>query len=802
MADIWDSGRIPSGNQAGIGCKGVAIESATRYYWTVSVWDGKGRQSPYAEPAWLETGLLTDDDWEASWISADNDTTPDPGPAPYFRKEFSIEKKVASARLYISGLGYYEAFLNGRRIGDHVLDPGVTRYDKSVLYVTYDVTELLHQGKNAVGSVLGTGWYNYHTKAAWDFDKAPWRDKPVLKAQLEIRYTDGSKQIVKTDRSWKTSAGPIVFDGIFNGETYDARLENPGWNSSGKSFETWVHASEVKGPGARLKAQTLPPIRVIRTLKPRSTNRPRPGVMLFDFGENIAGRTKLKVSGPVGSEIVIRHGERLNADGTLDLKELSRFVFSGETQTSRHVLGENQPAEWSPSFTYYGFQYAEILVPENVETLALEAEVLHTDFQPTGSFSCSDTLLNRIHKLTRHTYLSNFHSYPTDCPHREKIGWSGDAHLVTEGALYNFDVITAYLKWIDDFVDEQHSSGQITGIIPSSGWGYTFKQAPEGYVERGYGPQWEAAFVLIPWYMYLYTGDTAILQRYYQPLKSYLDYLLRHAESDFTLSFGIDDHKALKRTKPEILATGFFFKLSDTMEKIAGILGIEEDRRNFSTLSDQIKKGYRSRFYDEKSGIWGNGGQTALAGTLYHGLATPEEEEDLLQKLLKNLKEKDHHLETGVVGTKYVIDVLTRYGKAKEMYIIASQTTFPSWGYWITQGANSLWQNWDGSQSRNHVMFGSIDNWFYQVLSGIQPDENQPGFDHVIIRPAFVEGLDWVKGSYESIKGPIKSEWKRSEEKIELQVEIPANTTATVFLPDHNEGMKITSGMHTFVINP
>lgn len=747
----------------------------------------------------LET--MEKSDWEASWISAGSDTSLAPAPAPYFRKEFTVGKQVASASLYISGLGYYEAFLNGQRVGDHVLDPAVTRYDKSVLYVTYDVTELLREGDNAIGAVLGTGWYNYHTRAAWDFDKAPWRARPVLKAQLEVRYTDGSKQLVKTDKSWKVSTGPIVFDGIFNGETYDARLEIPGWASAGNSFEKWPNAIEVKGPAGDLKAQSLPPIRVIRTLKPRAVSLPKPGIMVYDFGENIAGRTRLKVSGPKGSQVVIRHGERLNPDGTLDLKELSRFVFSGETQTSRYILGETQPGEWAPSFTYYGFQYAEILVPEGVTIHEINAEVLHTDFRSTGSFSCSDTLLNRIHELTRHTYLSNFHGYPTDCPHREKIGWSGDAHLVAEGALYNFDAVPAYLKWIDDFVDEQQPSGQIPGIIPSSGWGYTFKQGREGYRDRGYGPQWEAAFVLIPWYMYGYTGDTAILEKYYQPLKSYLDYLLLHAESDFTLSFGIDDHKSLNPTGPEILATGFFFKLSGILEKMAGILELEEDRQHFGAVSGQIREGYRNRFYDKKSGVWGNGGQTALAGTLYHELAEASEVDGILERLLKNLEEKGYHLETGVVGTKYVIDALTRYGKGEEMYKIASQTTFPSWGYWIAQGATSLWQNWDGTQSRNHVMFGSIDGWFYQSLAGIQPDQENPGFRNVIIRPAFVEGLDWVKGSYESGRGTIKSEWQRTGDNIELRVEIPANSTAVVYLPDSREGREIGPGMHTFVIN-
>lgn len=781
-ADIWDSGVVQSSENVGIRYDGKPLQSGTRYHWTVQVWYGSGKENDTPQHAWFETGLMNKGDWQAVWISADRKALTEPGPAPHFRKEFGVKNKVASARLYISGLGYYDAWLNGKRIGDHQLDPAVTRYDRKVLYVTYDVTQHLQQGDNAIGVILGTGWYNFHTGAAWDFDKAPWRAQPVLKAQLEIRYADGQRETISTDRSWKVTTGPIVFDGIHNGETYDARLGLKDWTVAGTKSGSWQNAVEVKGPAGVLRSQPMPPIRLIRTLPARSVNNPKPGVYLYDFGQNIAGRIRLKATGPEGAEIVIRHGERLFEDGTLDQKELSRFVFTGETQTSRYILGKNQPADWSPSFTYHGFQYAEVTIPPGVEIQKLEAQVLNTDFEETGVFACSDTLLNRIHDAMKLAYLGNFHGYPTDCPHREKIGWSGDAQLVTEGALFNFDAVSAYLKWIDDFVDEQQSSGQIPGIIPTSGWGYTFKQAPAGYQDRGYGPQWEGAFVLIPWYLYQYTGDTGILKRYFKPLKAYLLYLEQHAESDHTLSFGIDDHKALNHTEPAILATGFFYQLSGILGKMAQALHKDEDTLYFRNLSQQIRKGYRARFYDKESGSWGNGSQTALSGTLYHGLAGPSEEQYLVQKLVADLEANGYHLETGVVGTKYMIDALTRYGRPDVIYRIASQRTFPSWGYWLEQGANTLWQNWDGSQSRNHVMFGSIDAWFYQALAGIRPDPENPGFRNVIIRPAFVESLNHATGSFLSSRGLIRSEWERKAGEMQLRVEIPANSTATVYL--------------------
>jgi alpha-L-rhamnosidase len=524
-------------------------------------------------------------------------------------------------------------------------------------------------------------------------------------------------------------------------------------------------------------------------------NNPKPGVYVYDFGENISGRVRLTVSGPEGSEIIIRYGERLFEDGTLNQQELSRFVFSGETQTSRYILGRNQPSNWSPSFTYHGFQYAEVTVPEGVTIHDLKAEVLHTDFETVGSFTSSNTLLNKIHKAFKNSYLGNYHGYPTDCPHREKIGWSGDAHLVAEAGLYNFDSVTSYLKWIDDFVDEQRATGQIPGIIPTSGWGYTFGDEQNPHYNRGYGPQWEAAFVLIPWQMYQHTGDLSILKRYYQPLKKYLLYLESHADPDFTLSFGINDHKALTNTGPEILSSGYFYNLSNIFSEMAAELGVQEDEYYFENLSEKIREGYRNRFYDEDTDEWGNGSQTSLAGTLYHGLADSSEVEEILAQLLKDLQDNDYHLDTGVVGTKYMMHVLTRYGHAEVMYQIASKRSFPSWGYWIEQGATTLWQNWDGSQSRNHVMFGSIDEWFYNTLAGIRPDPSQPGFKRVIIRPAFIDELDWVEGSYLSQRGLIESKWKRNENSLELSVSIPANSNAQIHLPTENANQIYENGI-------
>ncbi len=793
-ADIWDSGRVASDEQVQIAYEGPGLKSATRYYWTVSVWDDENRQSKYADPAHFETGLLSKDDWEAVWISdvpahsavPKHEDILDPRPAPHFRKDFQNEREVISARLYISGLGYYEAFINGKRVGDHQLDPMKTRYDRRVLYVTYDVTDHLFQGENAIGVILGTGWYNYHALSAWDFHNAPWRAPASLKAQLEITYDDGYTQTIRTDRTWKRSTGPIIFDSVHNGETYDARRELDDWTSPAADVDDWQQAYEVLGPDGELRSQQMPPIRHVRTLPAQEITNPEPHLYVYDFGENITGWIHLVAGGAEGEEIVIRHGERLYDDGTLDNEELSRFVFSGETQTSRYILGPDQPSEWSPRFTYHGFQYAQVEVPDRVEIIDLTARVVHTDFETTGSFASSNELFGKIHEAKKLAYLGNYHGYPTDCPHREKIGWSGDAHLVAEGALYNFETISAYIKWIDDFADEQRTTGQVAPIIPTSGWGYDMGIREEAVRNRGRGPQWEGAFVLIPWYLYLHTGDRSIIERYYESLSHYVRYLERHAEDNYTLSFGIDDHKTLTESTPPILATGYFHSFANILARMAREIGKEPDEAYFSELAGKIRQGYRERFYDEVHQTWGNGTQTSLAGTLYHGLAGPEDVDMILEQLLQNLEERDYHLDTGVIGTKYLLKVLTKHGHADIMYRIANQRTFPSWGYWIEKGATTLWQNWDGTQSRNHVMFGSIDEWFYKALAGIRPDPEYPGFSRIVIRPEFIDDLDWVKGSYQTWRGEIKSEWEKTEDGIRLNLEIPPNTTARVYLPERD----------------
>ncbi len=789
-ADYWDSGKIGSDLSVHIPYKGKSLSSSGKYYWKVRLWDQNGHPGIYSEINWWEMGLLNKSDWKAGWIAAiDNkEAVPPLLPAPYFRKEFELPGKIASARLYISGLGYYEAFLNGKKVGDHILDPVKTRYDKQVKYVTYDVGEYLKEGNNAIGVVLGNGWYNQHTREAWDFDKAPWRNSPALICQLVVTDENGSTMIVKSDENWKFSTGPIVFDGVHNGETYDARLELGSWNHTGFDDSAWNQAVMVEGPKGVLSSQMMPPARIIQTLRPGNTWQINDTVTMVDLGQNITGWAAIKVQGPKGSQVTLRFGERIFDNGTLDQRELSRFILTGDTQTGRYILKGEGIEQWHPVFTYHGFQYVEVTVSDPAIKLHdIQGQVIHTDLREKGHFSSSSELFNKIHENLKWSFLGNYHGYPTDCPHREKMGWSGDALLVAEAGLFNFDMARAYLKWMDDFTDEQRPNGQLPGIIPTSGWGYTYGRDPNT-LERGYGPQWEGAFMEIPWQMYRFTGDTGIIIRYYGNFKQYVDYLTAHSHG-YLLNFGIDDHKQLKPlTQGHYLSSAFYFHFAGLMAEMAKVAGKKEDAVYYSGLAGEIRKAFNNKYFHPEEGTYDHGGQTPMALALYFGLAEGQHQERVLKNLLKTIEENNGHIDAGVVGTKAVINTLLMHGQEKVLFEMADKRTFPGWGYWIEElGANTLYQNWDGSQSLNHIMFGTIGDYFYKGLAGLNIDDTSPGFKHFIVKPSVNNDIEWVEAGYDSPYGQIESKWKRLTNGLQMNVTIPPNSTADIYVPGNEE---------------
>lgn len=695
-------------------------------------------------------------------------------PSPVLRKSFTVDKPVRRATLYVCGLGYHEPYLNGTKVGDHVLDPAFTRYDRRALYVTHDVSQLVQEGRNALGVMLGNGWYNMHTRATWDFDQAPWRGEPRALVHLRIEHPDDSVSTIVSDSSWRARTGPVLLDGIRAGEFYDARLELPGWATPDYDDMEWDQPAIVSPPGGVLSAQMLAPIRVWKTLEPVSVTQPRPGVFVFDLGQNIAGWAQLHVQGPRGTQVTLRYGETLDSEGMVDRSAIDVYVFQGVFQTDNYVLKGNGNEVWEPRFTYHGFRYVEVTgFPGTPDLTSLRGRAVHTNFPEAGSFACSDPLLSRIQELTLWSYRNNFHGYPTDCPQREKNGWTGDAQLAAEQAMYNFHNAAGYAKWIQDMADEQRESGEVAAIVPTAGWGYAW----------GNGPAWDSALVLIPWYVYTYCGDLRILHDHYDAMRRYVDYVQQKSEG-LIADFGLGDWVPAKTETPrKITSTGYFYRDTLVVAETARLLGKEADARHYAELAEQIRAAFLIAFCTPDGSV-GNNSQTALSCGLYQGLITGDQVPPVVTRLVDSVRAADDHLDFGILGAKYLFHTLSDHGQHALAYRIATQTTPPSYGDWIARGATTLWEDWPGVGSLNHIMFGDISAWFYQELAGIHADPAHPGFKQFIVRPRLVDGLSWVRAHHDSPYGRIGVHWERDARGVlTLNVQVPVNTTATIHVP-------------------
>ena len=715
-------------------------------------------------------------------------------PAPLFRRELELAAPVREARASICGLGYYELYLNGIKVGDHVLDPTVTQYDRRVRYVTYDVTDLLEQGTNAVGVMLGNGWYNCHTPDVWHFDKASWRDYPKMICQLEVTLDDGRQTVVCSGPDWKVGDGPIRFDGLRNGETYDARCERLGWDRPGFDDSEWQHAAVVAEPGGVLELQVSPACKVVETITPVSMQEVRPGVVVYDLGQNIAGWAQLRANGSAGTEVTLRYAERLAEDGGIDQGNIDRLIKGGDCQTDRYILKGGEEEIWEPRFTYHGFQYVQVSGLPGEPTLdALRGRVVQTAFDQIGTFECSDDEVNRLQQCTLWAYRGNFVGIPTDCPHREKNGWTGDAQLAAETGLLNFDAAAAYLQWIETVVDTQRPSGQLPGIVPSAGWGYNW----------GSGPAWDSALLLIPWYIYLYTGDRTAIEQHYDSMKRYVDFCSRMATGHI-LSFGLGDwcHVDSERMAPPALtSTGYYYCDVRLLATFADLSDRSADCVRYSDLASEIRDAFSRRFY-QGDGIYAGGEQTALACAVYQELVEDTERDAVVAKLVAAVKANGCRPDFGILGAKYIPRVLAENGHVELAYRLITQPGYPGWVHWLQQGATTLWESWNGESSRNHIMFGDISAWMYQYLAGVTPDASSPGFKHVAIRPQPVSALDWVRATHRSPHGPIRSAWKRTDSGLELEIDLPPGTTGRLHLPtDRPEAVvEIDAGTHRFVV--
>jgi alpha-L-rhamnosidase len=778
QAPVWDSGKQTAPLSL-VTYNGKALQAFTKYYWLVEIWDKDGKSSSAMSN--FETGMMTMANWKGAWISDGTDVKTKP--APYFRKVFPAEKKIRSARAYIACGGLYELYLNGQKVGNHRMDPMYTRYDRRTLYVTYDVTSQLQNGKNAVGVLLGNGWYNHQSTAVWDFHKAPWRNRPTFCLDIRITYADGTVETVSTDRDWKTTLSPVVFNSIYTAEHYDARLEQIGWNVVNFDDTKWKNASLRTAPSGNVVAQVMHPVRNVETIPAISMNKINDTAYVFNLGRNISGVSRITVKGEAGTVIRLKHAERLYKNGRADMSNIDQHYRPTDDtdpfQVDILTLSGRAEESFMPHFNYKGFQYVEVTSTKPIQLTkeSLTGYFMHSDVPVAGQVKSSNPTLDKIWFAANNSYLSNLFGYPTDCPQREKNGWTGDAHIAVETGLYNFDGITIYEKWLGDHRDEQQPNGVLPSIIPTDGWGYDW----------GNGPDWTSTIALIPWNIYLYYGDDQILRNNFPNMKRYVDHITDISPSGLT-TWGLGDWVPVSDKPPvEFTSSVYYYADAVILAKTAKLLGKTDDHQKYTALATKIKTAFNARFLNNATGIYLDGRQTELSMPLYWGLAPDELKAKIAGNLAKKVEAGNKHLDVGLLGTKAILNALSENGYADLAYQVAAQETYPSWGWWIVNGATTLYENWridaKNDISLNHIMFGEVGAWLYKGLGGIKTDEQQPGFKNVLLKPNFVAGLDHFEARHEGPYGAIISSWTRTAAGVIYEVTVPANSSATVYFP-------------------
>lgn len=797
----WDSGRIDSGDIL-VTYTGQALQPLTRYYWRVTAWDQAGLAGE-SEVSAFETGFSDSGLRHGAWITDSHDI--EYRPAPYFRREASLCGHPVSARAYVAAAGLFELYVNGSKAGDHMLDPLYTRFDRRNLYVTLDITDLLTPGDNAFGVLLGNGWYNHQSRAVWDFHNAPWRGRPSFSMDIVVTYADGSRDVIATDDTWLTSGGALVGNSIYTGEQYDARLDRKGWAVAGYDDSDWSRVRLTAAPSRNITAQQAVPVRACETFAPVTVTVLSDTVTLYDFGRNMSGVTSLTARGPEGAVVRIRHGERLGAGGRIDLSNIDVYHRplddSDPFQTDILTLsGADSGDEYMTRFNYKGFRYAEIVAPNGVEIMpgSVKASFVHSDVASTGSLSASDPIIEGLWRAARQSYLSNLMGYPTDCPQREKNGWTGDGHFAIESGLYNFDGITVYEKWLADHRDEQRPDGVLPDIIPTCGWGYGTDN----------GTDWTSTIAIIPWNLYLFYGDLRPLADCYDNIRRYVDYV-ESISPDGLTTFGRGDWVPVRtHSSKELTSSVFFFVDATILSKAAALLGREDDRERYQALAERIRQAINDKYLDRERGVYAGGSQTELSVPLYWGVVPDDVRPAVAANLAATVESADFHLDVGVLGAKALLNALCENGYPATAYRVAVQDTYPSWGWWLRNGATTLLENWDLEATRdisdNHMMFGEIGCWFFKGVGGIYPDESAPGFRHICLRPYFPEGLDRFAATHCSPYGEIRSEWIREGDAVTYTVRVPANSTATLTLPAGTGGaagpQHLTAGTHTMTL--
>lgn len=772
---------------------GNVLKPFTKYYWSVKIWDKDGVAVSSAVSN-FETGMMEMKNWKGAWICDSQDINL--RPAAYFRKAFVINKQIISAWAYIAVAGLYELYINGQKISDHRLDPMYTRFDRRTLYLTYDVTARLQEGDNAIGVLLGNGWYNLQSTAVWYFDKAPWRARPCFCMDLRIVYSDGSVETISTGKDWKAALSPTIFNSIYTGEHYDANREILHWNETSFNDSAWKQVIYRDAPSQNILAQTVYPIRDVEKIPAVSVNRINDTDYVFDIGRNISGVSNITLEADEGTIIRLKHGERLYRDGHVGISNIDVHyrptADADPFQTDIYTLKGNREETFRPRFNYKGFQYVEVTSNKPIELNrgSLFAFFMHSDVSSVGTIYSSNNILNKIWQASNNSYLSNLFGYPTDCPQREKNGWTGDAHISIENGLYNFDAITIYEKWLADMRDEQIPNGMLPAIIPSSGWGYEHYNTVD----------WLSALVIIPWELYLFYGDSKALSDNYENMKRYIDHL-DETHPQGLIPEGLGDREAIySHASVELTSTCYYYADALILANTAKFFHRKNDYEKYARLAKKIRSAFNARFYHEDKGIYGSGFQTELSAALFWGLVPEDKKNKVAENLAKAVSEDSIHLDVGLLGAKAILNALSENGYADLAYQLASKETYPSWGYWVAQGMTTLPENWNMQSSLNHIFLGEIGAWFYKGLGGIRPDPSQPGFKNILLEPHFVRGLDSFYCTHDGPYGKIISSWKRVGKQVIYEVKIPTNSTANLILAGHKRSIWLSSGIFQFRI--
>ncbi|MFA5329490.1 MAG: family 78 glycoside hydrolase catalytic domain [Prolixibacteraceae bacterium] len=812
---VWDSGKVNSGQSVLVSGEEVNLEPAQTYFWKVKIWNQDSVATNWSETEIFRIGLPTESDWKgARWIGYKQ--IPDsmrifPGVhgsgndlgekglerpvVPLFRKEFEITKKVKDATLYISGLGQYEASINGEKVGNDFLTPGWTDYNKTVLYNLYDVTSQLRQGKNAIGAIVGNGFFNINRERYRKLVIA--LGNPMLIAQLRIRFEDETEQVIVSGGDWKTSPSPITYSSIYGGEDYDARLEQAGWDQAEFDDQNWPNALLVTPPSGKLTQESDYPVEVMQEFQATKVTNLADSAYMIDFGQNASGIVELKVKGKKGQEVILTQSELIKPDGQPNQSATGKPNFLTYT-----LKGEGVET-WQPRFTYTGFRYVKVkgAVPDSLKGTADEAQLaeiklLHTrnSAPQTGTFSCSNELFNRTFDLINWGIKSNLQSVLTDCPHREKLGWLEQTYLMGSAVHYNFDLYSLYSKQVNDMMEAQTTDGLVPDIAPE-------------YVTFGGGfrdsPEWGSAAVILPWMIYKWYGDISVMKKAWPMMMRYVEYL--KSKSDHQLiNYGLGDWFDLGPNRPgtaqltplEITATSIYYYDVRLLAEMAGILNKPDDQQNLMSWADKIKTAFNAKFFNPETGVISTGSQTSMAMPWCIGLIDDDYKAKVMQNLEDSIRAQGKPLTAGDVGFHYLVEALTKSGRSQLLYEMNNRHDVPGYGFQLKKGATALTESWPALEnvSNNHLMLGHLMDWFYGGLGGIGQTENSVAYQEIEIKPEMVGGLSWVKTSYQSPYGEIISDWEESGGRIKMNVTIPANTTALIYIPTSSGSVIQESG--------